>query len=281
MGAALNCETFIHIHFPNVYSPLTLSLKYLQYYLHASNGRGHGMHSPFVYDLIRTVLNDRTRYPDYARAEAYRAACKKDNSSLEIKDMGAGSVHGTTRNRSVASIARHAAKPPKYGQLLYRLARKYQPASILELGTSLGISSRYLAYGAPSAQLHTLEGVPAVAEYARRSFVKEGLPIQLTEGNFDDTLGPVLEKMGTVELCFVDGNHRQEPTLRYFRQLLPHLHNGSMIIFDDIHWSAEMEAAWQDICAQDAVRCSIDLFFVGIVLFRSEFREKQHFSIRF
>lgn len=280
MGTAL-AASFSHQYALHVYSPLTISRKYLQYYWHASNGRGHGMHSPFVYDLIRKVLNDGTRYPDYARVEAYRRACKKDTRPLEVRDMGAGSVHGTVSSRTVASIARHAAKPPKYGQLLYRLAKYYQPSTVLELGTSLGISSRYLALGAENTRMITLEGVPSIADYARGAFVRDGLDIDLREGHFDDTLGPALQDLGRVDFCFVDGNHRLEPTLRYFQQILPHTGNGSMIIFDDIHWSAEMEAAWAQIRAHDAVRCSLDLFFVGIVFFRPEFREKQHFSIRF
>ena len=239
------------------------------------------MHSPFVYDMIRSVLNDRTRYPEYEHIEAIRAALKKDPTMLMVQDLGAGSVHGTQSQRSVANIARHAAKPPRYAQLLFRLARYYHPDTILELGTSLGISSRYLALGNPAAKMITLEGVPSIAAYTGAAFQKESLPVALREGNFDDTLAGALKELGQVGMCFVDGNHRLEPTLRYFEQILPHTSETSIIIFDDIHWSAEMEQAWAQICAHDAVRCSIDLFFIGIVIFRPVFREKQHFSVRF
>lgn len=264
-----------------MYSPLQLSLKYIRYRLRAFNGRGHGMHSPFVYELIRSVLNDKKIYPEYDRVESVRAALKKDQTLLPVKDLGAGSVHGTAPSRTVASIAAHAAKPAKYGQLLFRMARHYRPANILELGTSLGITTRYLALGNPEARVKTMEGVPSIAAFARGSFEKEGLKIGLQEGNFDETLPVVLREHGTVDLCFVDGNHRLEPTIRYFEQLLPYTGNSSIIIFDDIHWSREMEQAWDHIRTHEAVRCSVDLFFVGIVFFRNEFREKQHFSIRF
>jgi predicted O-methyltransferase YrrM len=82
-------------------------------------------------------------------------------------------------------------------------------------------------------------------------------------------------------MCFIDGNHRQEPTERYFHQLLPKLNNNSVLIFDDIHWSKEMEEAWATIKEHEAVRCTSDLFFIGIVFFRQEFKEKQHFRVRF
>ena len=105
--------------------------------------------------------------------------------------------------------------------------------------------------------------------------------IEIIEGNFDQTLASALKKMPQVDLAFVDGNHRREPTERYFGQLLPAVKNESILIFDDIHWSGEMEQAWDTIIQNPVVSCSIDLFFAGILFFRQEFKEKQHFRIRF
>jgi len=42
-----------------------------------------------------------------------------------------------------------------------------------------------------------------------------------------------------------------------------------------------MEQAWETIKSNEAVRCTIDLFFIGIVFFKKEIKEKQHFVIRF
>ena len=81
--------------------------------------------------------------------------------------------------------------------------------------------------------------------------------------------------------AFLDGNHRKEPTERYFRELLPYLNNDSILVFDDIHWSKEMEEAWATIIEHEAIRCSIDLFFFGIAFMRKEFKEKQHFVVKF
>jgi predicted O-methyltransferase YrrM len=199
-----------------------------------------------------------------------------------MEDMGAGSVVAMTNKRTISSIAKTAAKPKKFGQLLYRLVKYYQPETIIELGTSLGITTSYLSLAAPGAKLVTMEGSNAVAAVARQNFNALGLKnISVTEGNFDDTLLPALSNLSSVDLCFIDGNHRQEPTERYFRQLLPKLTNDSILVFDDIHWSHEMEQAWKTISQHEAVRCSIDLFFIGIVFFRQEFKEKQHFVIRF
>lgn len=240
------------------------------------------MHSPFVYTFIRDVLNDNKNYPDYSKAELLREKMKDDNRVLDVEDYGAGSVTGTKKKRTISSIARSAAKPPKYGQLLYRMVRYYKPSTILELGTSLGITSHYLSMAAPESRLITMEGAPSIAAIASGEFLKSGMKqVTLVEGNFDDTLPALLQNEAELDFVFVDGNHRLEPTLRYFEWLLPHAGNDSIFIFDDIHWSAEMEEAWHTIKNHPAVRCSIDLFFIGIVVFRREFHEKQHFTIRF
>ena len=265
-----------------MYSLPQLARRYLHYYFHASNSKGHGMHSPFVFEFITKVLNDRTTYPAYGRIEALRKRLKQEKELIRVEDFGAGSVYQSEVQRSIGAIARNAAKSPKYGQLLHRIVRHYQPVNLLELGTSLGITSAYLASANPSTRLTTLEGAHEIAIRATTNLASLGLDnVQVIEGNFDNTLPAFLHSAGEIGLAFIDGNHRKDPTLRYFDWLLAHQGNDSLFIFDDIHWSHEMEEAWELIRQHPAVRCSIDLFFIGIVVFRNEFREKQHFSIRF
>jgi predicted O-methyltransferase YrrM len=265
-----------------MFSRFQLLQKYLQYYRNASNSKGHGMHSPFVFQFITQVMNDKNEYPAYQSVEQLREALKKTSTVLEVKDFGAGSVVSKTNQRSVASIASNAAKPKKFAQLLFRMVQQYQPQTIIELGTSLGISSSYLAMGNKAATVYTMEGAPAIAAQARKNFAQLQLSnIQVIEGNFDDTLPALITQLTKTDFVFIDGNHRKEPTLAYFEQLLPLTHNDTIIVFDDIHWSQGMEEAWSVIQQHPSVRCSIDLFFIGIVLFRKEFKEKQHFAIRF
>jgi predicted O-methyltransferase YrrM len=265
-----------------MYSPFQLATKYLHYYFAASNSKGHGMHSPFVFEFITKVLNDKKKYPAYQQVEDLRKQLLKDQTILTIEDFGAGSTVDKTNQRSVASIAKNAAKPAKFGQLLYRMVKHYQPQTILELGTSLGISTSYLALAKPGTKLITMEGAAAIAETARQNFKSLKLNnVEIVTGNFDDTLSAVIGQLSSVNFVFIDGNHRREPTEKYFNQLLPVTNNDSILIFDDIHWSKEMEQAWETIKQHPSVRCTIDLFFIGIVLFRQEFKEKQHFSVRF
>jgi predicted O-methyltransferase YrrM len=265
-----------------MYSKTDLAFKFLRYWINASSNKGHGIHSPFVFQFIKNILGDRNEYDDYRSVEELRKELLKDERVLTISDPGAGSATSSSNKRAVSSIAKHAAKPAKYGQLLYRMAKFYRPSNILEMGTSLGISTAYLAKGNNKARVTTIEGVPAIADIAKANLDSLGIMnYELVRGNFDEVLEPLLNKTGVVDLAFIDGNHRKEPTEKYFHLLLQHINEESILIFDDIHWSQEMEATWNTIKNHPRVRCSIDLFFLGIVFFRKEFHEKQQFSIRF
>lgn len=264
-----------------MYSKLELGFKYLQYYFSASNGKGHGIHSPFVFDFITKILDDNTEFEDYEKVESLRKNLLGNKSVLTIEDYGAGSSSSRSNKRSVASLTRHAAKSKKFGQLLYRIVKQYNPASIIELGTSLGVTTSYLALANPASKLFTLEGAPEIARVAAQNL--KDLKIEnakVIEGNFDYTLPAVLYQLPTVDFVFIDGNHRREPTENYFHWLLAKSNSNSILVFDDIHWSSEMEQAWKNITTNLAVRCSIDLFFIGVIFFRDEFREKQHFTVR-
>ncbi|HTR27696.1 MAG TPA: class I SAM-dependent methyltransferase [Puia sp.] len=264
-----------------MYSRIQLAEKYLRYFLTASNRKGHGVHSPFVYELVRSVLMDDSVYAEYASIEGLRRRLLRDRSLLNVEDLGAGSVRGASQTRSVKDIARLVAKPAKLGQLLFRLARHYQPSVMIELGTSLGLSTAYLAAGNPNGKIWSIEGSAAVAERARGHLMELGSKnAAVITGNFDEVLEPLLEQLGPIGLAFVDGNHRCEPTIRYFDLFFRHSGRSAMLIFDDIHWSGEMEKAWVQIKTDPRVMLTIDLFFFGLVVIRDEFRVRQDFRIR-
>jgi predicted O-methyltransferase YrrM len=265
-----------------MYSSFTLAKKYARYYLTAANGKGHGVHSPFVFSFIKFVLRDTRPYYCYGPIEQLRSDLLKDNSVIEVEDFGAGSTAIKSNRRVVKAIAKSSLKPKKFAQLLFRMINHYQPHTIVELGTSLGITTAYLASGNSNAPVYTCEGAKNIAAIAQQNFNHLGLNNTiLLQGDFAKTLPVLLQSMEKVDFAFVDGNHRQEPTLAYFEQLLQKTHAASILVFDDIHWSAGMEAAWETIKQHPSVTLSIDLFFIGIVFFDTSFKAKQHFTIRF
>ena len=68
------------------------------------------------------------------------------------------------------------------------------------------------------------------------------------------------------------GNELQhlKNTLEYFNLCLKKIHNETVFVFDDIHWSEEMEEAWNEIKNHSKVRVSVDLFRMGLIFFRKE-----------
>ena len=265
-----------------MYSSLTILKKYIQYLMKASNGKGHGVHSPFVFTFIKEVLNKKPNNQFIPAIEKRRAQLIADAQLLNVWDRGAGSRQSNTTQRSVSAIAKAALKPKKYSQLLHKIIAYYQPTQVLEMGTSLGITTCYLASANPSAKVVTMEGAPNVAQMAKQTFLELGLNnIELKEGDFEETLPSYLNSIETVGVAYVDGNHRYAPTMHYFESLLQKTNDQSILIFDDIHWSAEMEQAWEEIKNHNAITLTIDLFFIGLVFVRKAQKEKEHFIIRY
>ncbi|MBC8081619.1 MAG: class I SAM-dependent methyltransferase, partial [Hymenobacter sp.] len=199
-----------------------------------------------------------------------------------VRDFGAGSHTGAGRQRRVRDIARTAAKPAPVAQLLFRLVNHFRPRIILELGTSLGLTTAYLAAADSGSRVLTFEGCPRTAAMARQTFAALHLRnVELIEGNLDDTLAPTLAALAApLDFAFFDGNHRYEPTLRYFGLCAAHRTEHSVFVLDDIHWSAEMARAWAAIRRYPEVRLTVDLFFVGLVFFHRN-QPRQHFRLRF
>jgi len=260
-------------------------LKYLfQYLMHLFTVRSkYRIHSPFVYNFFKYVLNDQTQYPDYEQIEKVRKDLLSRARFIKRVDLGARSIAFPYSQRfvRVRDIARRSSVSQKKGQLLYKLVKHYKPRCIIELGTAFGISSMYMAMGYRNSHVYTIEGCNDTLHIATHNFSRLGLGnIKEMCGNFDDLLPEILSRTETVDLVFFDGNHREEATLRYFDECLTHIQNNTIFVIDDIHWSKGMRSAWENIRQHPSVRVSIDLFTVGVVFFRKEL-SKEDFILRF
>lgn len=244
-------------------------------------GNRHDVHSPFVFSLVEKALRKRSGDPHFPDIERLRDLLLKDERTLHITDLGAGSHRSNAAERRVKDIARTALKPRRQAELLHRIVRHFQPGTVLELGTSLGLTTLYLARGTPQGRVFTIEGAPEVHAMAQHNFHAVGqrniVPLR---GSFRDRLPEVLDSMERLDLAFIDGHHAQEPCLRYFEQCLGKAHNDSVFILDDIHWSPGMEAAWEAIMAHPRVTVTIDLFKFGLVFLRTE-QQREHFRLRY
>lgn len=253
-------------------------IRFIKFYLKAKTK--YHVHSPFLYDFTEKVLEDNRYYYVFEDVEDLREALKGDDTKIEVTDFGAGSQINNQKERSLSSIIKHSAISDTFGKVLFRLVNFYKPKTLLELGTSLGVSSIYQAAGSLDATLITLEGCMETAEEAVSNFeMLEVENIQIVVGKFEDSLPEVLSDIKKLDYVFFDGNHRKAPTLQYFNQCLENAHEDSIFVFDDIHWSEEMESAWEEIKKHPKVLITIDLFFLGIVFFKNIQNGKKHYKL--
>jgi predicted O-methyltransferase YrrM len=241
----------------------------------------HGVHSPFVYHLVDEVIYDFHAKSEYMKIEQLRSDLLQDKRVINVTDLGAGSHLNNNKKKPVKTIAKNALKSTRLAQLIFRLARDLNPGNIIELGTCLGVTTGYLATAVPQARVTTLEGCPETASIAAENLRHLDIKnVQLKVGNFDEILPAIIEDHEKLDFVFLDGNHRKEATLNYFRWCLPKLSENGVMIFDDIYWSKGMKEAWQEIKADPRVSVTIDLFWIGLVFIRPG-QMKEDFKIKF
>ena len=231
------------------------------------------LHSPFVFGLQRQCV-EKLPTKEFEPIEQLRKQLLNNSSVIFYEDFGASNK---SRSVKVAELAKKHLKPARIAQILSRLVTYTQSQRILELGTSLGITTAYLAKGASAnAQIHTIEASKEVLNITLQNKLPQ---VQYHLGTFDEVLPNLLPQMGPIDYLFIDGNHSYEATLRYFEMAKPFIHNNTVIVFDDIYCSKGMTQAWEEIKQDPMVKVSVDLFFVGLVFFRKE-QVKEHFKLR-
>jgi predicted O-methyltransferase YrrM len=259
---------------------LKIALSYLAFRIKAKSRAGHSIHSPFVYSFVREVIYERSRSEELERAHNFREIVRKSNLRLSTSKFGSGSKSlGSTSD--IKKLVDRSSVSKRVGAILFRLVKWNNPKTILEIGTSVGVSVAYLAAANPNTQIITLEGDEQRASFARKMLDEQGLKnVKLLPDDFSQTLPKALEALDTVDLVFVDGNHSLTPTIDYFNQILKKVNQHSVIVFDDIRWSQEMFSAWQHVANHSSVSVSIDMFSLGLVFFRKGI-PKQHFAVNF
>lgn len=251
----------------------------LKYYLRAKTK--YDIHAPFLSQWVKEIYEDDRWFDAFDDIIGVRHYWKQSPDKVTyIDDPGAGSRAGQGLERSVKEMVTYSAIDEYSGRLLFRIANFHQPKTILELGTNLGFSAMYFKSARRYAKIISIEGQPEVAKLAQKSFEIARLsPIDIRTGTFHDQLPKAIVDLKKIDLFWLDGDHRCEPTINYVKQVLPALNNNSIIIVGDIHWSVGMEQAWEELKKMPEVTSSLDLFHFGILFFRKEQRAVEHFSI--
>jgi len=248
--------------------------------LKARHYKGFGIHSPFVFNLVRELIYETHPFYAFTRIDAARRMLKRTNHQVGLQTFGAVSVKNKASGKVKHLVSRNSI-PLKYGRLMFRLINYFKAREIVEIGTGIGLGTLFLALPDSGGRITTIDGNPELCSLAGGLFEVVGVEnARVVNGQFREELPGVLSNLEKLDFVFFDGDHRMGPTLQYFEMCLAKIHNDTIFVFDDIHWSREMEQAWGTIVEHPLVRVSIDLYRVGIVFFRKECT-KQHYVVWF
>jgi predicted O-methyltransferase YrrM len=259
-------------------SPIRYICKYIHYFLSSKRSVTQRYSSSFMNEFLSNVICGSDHF-DFKKIETIRKELSKDDSEIEVADMGAGSRRRAGKFRPVAYIVNQASIKPKYGKLLSGLVGWLSPTTIIELGTGAGLSTMYMAAVLSKCKVFSVEGCPEITELAKKNINKLGLRnVEIITGSFNDMLPEILQKIKHDLFVFIDGDHRGDRLTGYFESILPFTNKNTVFVLDDIRWSASMENAWFDIIKRNEVSLSIDLFRMGIIFLKKDM-EKNHYVL--
>lgn len=264
----------------NIYHPVAC----IRHLLISHSAAGHGVHSPFIYDFLTTVIRNKSDDRIVSHVESLRSEMLADSRNISITDLGAGSLRMKEKERRVRDIARAAALPAKEAGLLTRMVQgsmyrlqgdqlrtqssgHSEDGIILELGTSLGISTLAMALAAPGHRVVTVEGCPALAQIAAANLARHGAGnATVMNMEFSEALDKVKADGEEVTFAFIDGNHRGE-ALAYYARRITEMGEEMIIIADDIRLTRDMYSGWKSIVRERLAPASMETLRFGI-LFR-------------
>lgn len=247
------------------------------HFVTARNTRGFGVHSPYLFDFVRYVISEKNPFYIFSNIEKQRNKLLNDTTFFQKIDFGTGE----SKQFKVCDIAAKSICSPRKGQLLCRVVNYLKLSNILELGTSFGISTAYLASLSNTNNCITLEGCKNTADIARRTFSELNLQnIEIITGNIDQTIHIALSKLSTIDFVYIDANHSFDATLRYFQTILPKLSEKAVVVVDDIYWSKDMKRAWSSVLMNPKVTSTFDLYHFGIAFFNPDLHAK-NYKLRF
>jgi predicted O-methyltransferase YrrM len=230
---------------------------------------------------MNQILDNRNYYI-YEEIESIRKQLLESNEVIPWEEYGAGKSSKFPKyKRQISDLANNSLAPAKYARLLHRLSLHFSPAITLELGTCLGITTLYLAKGNSQNKVISIEANGDCVKIARKNIDSiNASNIHLIQGTFSEQLPEILKSHPIIDFVFLDGDHKYLSTINYVNQLLPNLTDSSVLILDDIHWSPEMNKAWEYVKQIPKVTVTIDLFRMGLVFFHKG-QSKEHFTLRF
>jgi predicted O-methyltransferase YrrM len=248
---------------------------YIRHWLHVVDE--HSIHSPFFFDFYEKVIRNKNKSESFEDIERVRKKLLESAMEIDVQDLGASSAYFKNEKRTLSKVAATSISPAAVCEFLYRIIHYQQATSVVELGTSAGITTLYLSKNL-SSLVTTFEGHSVLSDIALTNFESfKTKNIKLIQGNIDTTLPDFLQSPAKINFVLMDANHRYEPTIRYFQLLSRRMAEKGIIVIDDINHSKEMARAWKELRHHDLVYGSVDLYRCGILFFDPTLN-RQHYT---
>ena len=236
--------------------------------------KGFGVHSPFVFNLITKVIEERCGYYSFNEIELLRKQLLFRNEYITYPDRR---NKGKMRRRRIGEIVKREAIRPKHGALLFRLANYFKSKHILQLGPTMGLSTLYLTSYATDVRCIALESVPEFAAIAEQDYQKGARnPIDLRVGSYRQLLPKALEEMEQLDFVFFNTLYEPEDNLWLFNECIKHVHDGTLFVFEGIKENRKMRQLWHDVCLHPDVTVTLDLYSLGIIVFHKKLHKKDY-----
>lgn len=209
------------------------------------------------------ILDSMFQMSSFIDCCEYRVNMLADSTELNVTDFGTGK-NGI---RKVKQIARKSSTEPRYGGVIQKIIDSFCIKTALELGTSIGVGTMFLAKANPKINVTTVEGCPETYKFAKNEFDKRKIGnVSFLNDNFDHLFDSNALNGQKFDLSLIDGNHTYEATLKYFNHIRKnHCGQKFIIVIDDINWSRDMFRAWEEISSQMPNSLRLNLFRMGII----------------
>lgn len=245
-------------------------------YLFNSKGK-HKIHSPFVFDFVSVCLNieldEITKMNSILQSQILQSSSER----IHVIDVGQGSKK-LNSSRKISEIYQSASSKGVYADLLYQLVKHYSKTEVLELGTSLGVGTFFLASGNKNGHVTTIDASAETQNIAKDQLIKLGLTnITFVNSTFKEYFDK--KPAEVFDMIFIDGHHNGQALINYLQLLENNMHDETIIVLDDIRWSNDMFDAWKTLVLDQQYHLTLDLFRMGIIMKRQH-QAKEHFIIK-
>ena len=235
----------------------------------------HSIQAPFAFSLYELI--SKPGFPEIKKIEDHRALLIRSGDTINYQTFGKKSSLPIDKRRKISAIVNSGISSQYKSRLLASLIKEFKCKVILELGSSLGINTAYLAEASPQGTVYTFEGHPGLCHLANGFFKQLNYDqVVLLEGNIDEKLPEVLNSITAVDFAFIDANHTSQGLLMYFNQLINRIHKKSIIVIDDIRWSKDMHRGWKEVVKNERVSHSYDMGDVGILFFQEGIKKQNY-----